>query len=138
MNAFLFAALVLAALGQALIALINFNLVRIMGWRDELAKTSLLVREVFHVHAAFVSITLLIFAVLTWRFAREIAAGEAPVFRWLACGMGFFWATRALVQVAYYSGSHWRGIPSRTAVHVLLLCVYAGWGALYLLAALRP
>ena len=40
------------------------------------------------------------------------------------------------LQVAYYSGSHWRGIPSRTAVHIILLVVYTGWAAVYLTAGL--
>ena len=130
-------ALQLCAFGQLCIALLNLNLVRMMGWREEVAGMSLLVREVFHVHAWFVSITLGIFAALTWRFAGEIAAGAAPIFRWVAMSIAFFWAVRTVLQVVYYSSSHWRGIASKTAVHFILLLIYGSWAILYGFAALQ-
>lgn len=137
MTALIESALHWAAVGQFAIALLNLSLVRIMGWREDLARLPLLVRQVFHVHAWFVSITLVIFSALTWRFAHEIAAGLAPVYRWIACAIGLFWSVRAIIQVIYYSSSHWRGIRSRTIAHLVLLLVYAGWAALYLTAGLR-
>ena len=79
MNAFLHAALLGAAIGQICIACLNFTLIRILRWKEELTRVPLLMREVFHVHVWFISITLLIFALLTWRFTREMAAGGEPV-----------------------------------------------------------
>jgi len=131
-------ALLLAAFGQACIAVINLALVPLMGWKADVQRMPLLVREVFHVHAWFITITLLIFATLTCRFVHEMAAGAAPVYRWLAGGIGGFWAIRTVLQVAYYSSSHWRGIPSRTVAHVVLLIVYGGFAAVYLAAVFRP
>ena len=133
-TALLEVALLLAAVGQANIALLNLALVRIMRWEADLQRMPLLVREVFHVHAWFISITLGAFAVLTWRFAAEIAAGTEPIYRWLAAAIGLFWAVRAVLQVTYYSSSHWRGIPSRTVAHVMLLLVYTGFAVVYLSA----
>ena len=124
-----------AALGQALVAILNLSLVRILRWQAEVARMELLVREVFHIHAFFISLTLFIFAALTGRFAREMAIGQEPLARWLAAGIGLFWAIRAVLQVTYYSSSHWRGIPARTAVHIILLIVYGGWAVVYLTAA---
>lgn len=129
-------ALLLAAIGQFSVAILNFNLPRILRWTDDLARLPLLLREVFYVHAWFISVTLLIFAAVTGRFAGELAAGAEPVYRWLACGIGAFWAVRAMLQVAYYSSSHWRGILSRTAMHYLLLAVYGGFAAVYLTAGI--
>lgn len=126
--------LVLAAVGQFCIAMLNLALIRIMGWKPDLARVSLLVREVFQIHAWFISLTLLIFAAFTARFAGEMAAGEELVYRWVACSIGLFWAVRSVLQVAYYSGSHWRGIASRTAVHVILLVVYGGFTVVYFVA----
>lgn len=137
MNAILETGLVLAAAGQCCIAILNFSLIRIMGWKEDLARVSLLVREVFQIHAWFISITLLIFAALTFRFGGEIAAGCEPVYRWMARSIGAFWAVRAVLQVTFYSRSHWRGIASRTAVHIILLAVYSGFAALYLFAGMR-
>ena len=136
MKAILETGLLLAAAGQLCIAMLNFALVRIMRWKDDLARVPLLVREVFHIHAWFISITLLIFAALTFRFAGEMAAVSEPVYRWVACSIGSFWAIRAVLQVTYYSSSHWRGIASRTAVHIILLAVYSGFAAVYFAAGL--
>lgn len=127
----------LSAAGMGTLALVNFSMERILNWEADVAKMPLLIREVFRVHAWFISITLFIFAAMSWRFAAEIAAGEAPVYRWLAAGIGGFWAIRITLQLTYYSAAHWRGNPGRFAVHLFLLAVYGGWAGLYLLAAFQ-
>ena len=124
-----------AAAAQLFVALLNLKLVRIMGWSADLAKVQLLVREVFYIHAWFISLTLAIFGVVTWRFASEMAAGANPALAWLAAGIGIFWGVRTAMQVFYYSSSHWRGNPGRTAIHVTLLLLYGGMAAAYLFAA---
>jgi len=127
-------ALMLAAVGQFCIAVLNLNLIRIMRWQADLARMSLLVREVFQIHAWFISITLCIFAAFTARFASEMAAQNQATCRWIACSIGLFWAIRAILQITWYSGSHWRGIASRTVVHIILLVVYGGFAAVYFIA----
>ena len=57
--------------------------------------------------------------------------------RWLAAGIGMFWAIRTLLQMAYYSSSHWRGRPERTAIHIGLLLLYGGFAAVYFWSACR-
>jgi len=121
----------LAAAAQLGIALLNLALPRLMRWRDDLNRMPLLIREVFHVHAWFISVTLTIFAVMTWRFAGEMTTNAAC--RWLAVGIGLFWALRAMLQLSYYSSSHWRGQVGRTAIHITLLLIYGGFGVVYLL-----
>ncbi|HYG77358.1 MAG TPA: hypothetical protein VEK08_20295 [Planctomycetota bacterium] len=124
-----------AAIGQAAIAVINFFLVRILDWRKDVERMPLLVREVFHVHGWFISLTLALFAVITFRFAQQLASGD-PLGSWLAAGIGLFWAIRTVMQVTYYSSSHWRGRTDRTIIHVILLLTYAGFAAVYFCAAL--
>jgi hypothetical protein len=128
--------LILAATGQLSVAILNLSLVRIMGWKEDLARLPLLIREVFNIHVLFISVTLTIFAALTFRFAVEMSTGSAPIYRWVACSIGLFWAIRGVLQVTHYSSSHWRGIPSRTAVHFILLTVYPSFAAVYFAAAL--
>jgi len=125
---------IIAAL-QLGVAVLNLFLVPLLKWQSELERMKLLLSEVFRVHAWFISITLTIFAVMTWRFATEIASGANPVCQWLAAGIGGFWAIRAVLQVTYYSSSHWRGLPAQTLVHVLLLILYGAFGGVYLWAA---
>lgn len=127
--------LLAAAAGQVVIAVLNLFLARMMHWQEDLRRIPLLIREVFHVHSWFVSATLAIFGVLTWRFAREMASGLNPLATWLAAAIGLFWAARTVLQVAYYSSSHWRGKRGRTAIHGCLLLAYGGLAATYLFAA---
>lgn len=125
--------LCLAAVGQGMIAIINLRLAQLLHWEDELARMPLLVRQVFHVHKYFISLTLAIFAVLTWRFAGELTV--LPLGRWLAGAIAIFWGIRTVLQVGYYSPEHWRGQPSRLLVHVILLLVYGGFALVYGAAA---
>jgi hypothetical protein len=124
-----------AAALQLGVALLNLFLVPLLKWKEELARTPLLLREVFQVHAWFISVTLTIFGLLTWRFAGEFATHANAVGVWLAASIGIFWAIRTVLQVAYYSSSHWRGQLGRTAIHIVLLFVYGGMAAIYLWAA---
>ena len=129
------ALLQMTAAMQLAIAALNLFLIRLLKWQEELGRMQLLVREVFRVHAWFISITLAIFGVMTWRFANEMAGGTNPVCQWLAAGIGSFWAVRTVLQVFYYSSSHWRGQLGRTLIHIALLFLYGGFAAAYLWAA---
>ena len=125
------------AAAQLAVAVVNLFLVRLLGWKSELERMPLLVREVFVVHAWFISVTLAIFGAVTMRFAPEFAAGTShEVFRWLAGGIGAFWALRTVLQITYYSTSHWKGRVDRTIIHIVLLLTYGGLAAAYLTAAM--
>ncbi|HEY2341852.1 MAG TPA: hypothetical protein VGH90_02425 [Chthoniobacteraceae bacterium] len=121
------------ALGQILVATLNFNLIRILKWERFLTESPLLVREVFHVHAWFISITLLIFSTFTLRFAGVMDVD--PACRWMAAGIGIFWAIRTCIQIFYYDRSHWRGKAKETIIHLVLLVAYGGLAIVYLAAA---
>ena len=127
----------IAAGAQLFLFAVNFGLVRMMGWKGELAKLPLLAREVFHVHLWFVGITCAIFGGMTWRFAPEMAAGSSEPLRWLAGAIGVFWGIRSVLQVAYYSPVHWRGSFPRTLVHFVCLGGYGSLSVIFLETAWR-
>ena len=126
-----------AAVTQLGVALLNLALIRIMKWGPDLARAPLLIREVFHIHVHFISITLAIFGVLTWRFARDIATGATPLAVWLAISIAIFWGVRSIMQWLHYSSVHWRGDTTRTAIHWALFLGYGALSAVYLIAAGR-
>ena len=130
------ALLKVAAAIQVAVAVLNLQLAHWLDWKRDLARLPLLIRQVFHVHSWFISLTLAIFAVLTWRFASEMAGGHQPAATWLATAIGMFWLVRTLVQVAYYSPSHWRGRGGPTLANIVLLVTYGGMSALYLIAGI--
>ena len=124
-----------AALTQLGVAFLNLALIRIMNWAPDLARAPLLIREVFQIHVHFISITLGIFGVLTWRFAGEIASAATPLAVWLAISIAIFWGVRSIMQWLHYSPAHWRGNPARTAIHWALFLGYGALSAVYLFAA---
>jgi hypothetical protein len=124
-----------AAVAQIGVAILNLFLIRIMKWNSDLERMPLLVREVFRIHCYFISITLAIFGVITWRFARDIASATNPIGIWLAIGIGLFWLIRSGMQWLHYSTIHWRGHRSRTIIHFLLFFGYGALATVYLAAA---
>src|SRR4030095_7423660 len=91
-NSVLILLLQIAAIGQLSVAMLNLFLVRLLGWKEELTRIPLLMREVFMVHAWFITVTLAIFGLITWRFAKELADGTNAIGLWLAAGIGIFWS----------------------------------------------
>jgi hypothetical protein len=123
-----------AAIVQVAFAALNFFVVRIMKWRAVLDRAPLLLREVFEVHSFFISVILLLFGVMTWKFADLMAGSQSQVANWLAAAIGIFWAVRTIAQICYYSSSHWRHNTKRTVTHILLLAIYGGMSGVYLCA----
>ena len=124
-----------AAVVQIAVAILNLWLIRIMKWQPDLDRMPLLIREVFRIHCYFISITLTIFAVITWRFASEIAVAASPISIWLAVGIGAFWVIRSAMQWLHYSPSHWHGHKPRTLIHFALFIGYGALAVVYLAAA---
>ena len=129
--------LVAVAIGQLLIAMLNMRLDKLLHWDSELKSVSQLLREVFYVHKWFITITLLIFGVITIRFANDIGTGSYEMARWFAAGVGIFWGIRTVIQWVFYSSSHWKGNPGRTAIHWILTISYGGCAVVYLVAAVH-
>jgi hypothetical protein len=124
-----------AALAQLAVAILNLSLIRIMKWKPDLERMPLLIREVFHIHCLFISLTLAIFGVITWRFAGDIASAANPLSVWIAVAIGIFWLARSSMQWLHYSPSHWRGDTPRTVIHFLLFFGYGALATVYFAAA---
>src|SRR5580765_7776762 len=108
-----------AAITQIAVAILNLSLIRIMKWKPDLERMPLLIQEVFRVHCFFISLTLAIFGVITWRFAGDIAVAAYPLCIWIAVAIGVFWLVRSAIQWLHYSPTHWRGDTTRTVIHFL-------------------
>jgi hypothetical protein len=124
-----------AAITQIAVAILNLSLIRIMKWEPDLERMPLLIREVFRIHCFFISLTLAIFGVITWRFAGDIAVAANPLCVWIAGAIGIFWLARSAMQWLHYSPSHWRGDATRTLIHFLLFFGYGALAVTYLAAA---
>jgi hypothetical protein len=125
-------ALKIVAILQLSVAVLNLFLTRILKWQEDLDKMSLLPKQVFNVHSWFISIMLVIFGVLTFRFADLMVSGQSEPALWIAAAGGIFWGIRTVIQMGYYSRSHWWGKTGRTVIHIALLLVYSAMSATYL------
>ncbi|MHC4957414.1 MAG: hypothetical protein ACYTGN_03490 [Planctomycetota bacterium] len=88
-------------------------------------------REIYHVHAFYLSFTLWIFAGFTVAFGQQMLNGDSAMLALARC-IGAFWAVRVAIQLFYYSPEHWRGRPLETLAHVVLLAIYGSMSSVYL------
>ncbi|MEM8882445.1 MAG: hypothetical protein AAGD14_00075 [Planctomycetota bacterium] len=113
------------AVAQIGIGCLMFALPRLLDWRPALEAMPTLLREVYYVHAFFLSFTLWIFGGLTLAYGDAIGP--------LGIGIGLFWAARVVVQLFYYDSSHWRGKRRETVIHFILLGLYGAMSVTYLM-----
>jgi hypothetical protein len=83
------------------IAAANFWVPGILHYRENLAKVSRMVRQVFVVHAIYMVLVLLGVSALCFFFAPELTSG-APLGRFLSAFLAVFWLLRVVLQLAYY------------------------------------
>jgi hypothetical protein len=127
----------IVAVAQVMLAVLSLCLPRILDWKADLARMSLLVRQVFEIHSCFIALTLVIWGALTWKFAREMALAPTSLSQWLCAAIGLFWGVRCVMQWTHYSISHWRGNRVRTVIHWTLFFGYGAWATVYFLTAFK-
>lgn len=89
-----------AGLLQLVIAGANVALPGVLHYRENLARVSPIVREVFIVHAGYIVLVVVAFGVISLAFASELAGGS-PLGRFLSGFLALFWFLRLPVQLAY-------------------------------------
>jgi hypothetical protein len=94
--------LLLSAAGvvQLVIAGANLVLPRLLHYRENLARVSPIVREVFLVHAGYIVLVVIAFGSISLAFGSELAGGSA-LGRFLCAFLAAFWFLRLPVQLAY-------------------------------------
>lgn len=94
----------LAGFVQVAIAFANFFLPAKLKYGKNLSCVAPIIREIFVVHSVYIVGVVLLFAVLTFVFAGELASGHGPG-RFLAAAIAVFWLVRAPVQLLYYDAT---------------------------------
>lgn len=113
----------LKIVGCILLALACCHVVfpRYFQWKQELARLSLINRQIFLVHVGFIILLLILLGVLNVLFTDALLEGTqlAAV---VNAGIAIFWGIRLLTQWLVYSPKHWIGKPLHTGIHL-------GWSA---------
>ena len=94
----------LAGFVQIAIASANLFIPKKLNYRENLLRVAPIIRQIFVVHSFYVVGVVLLFAVMTFGFATELASGRG-LGRFLAAAIALFWLFRAPVQLLYYDAS---------------------------------
>ena len=124
----------IAGVIQLAIVFANFFLPKKLSYRENLARTSPIVRQVFIVHSAYIVGVVMLFALVTFTFAPELASGRG-LGRFLAAAIAMFWIARVPLQLFYYDSSLRR---ANRAGDVAMTAALGFLGVTYAVAALDP
>lgn len=101
---------------MAVLVVVNLFVPGRLRWREELARVSLVNRQIFQVHTVFIILILAMFAVLLLTSADALLE-PTRLSRLVLGGLTIFWGLRLLTQFFYYSPEIWRGDRFNTAMH---------------------
>lgn len=125
----------LRIVGVLLLMLAGLNLLlpRRFRWGAELAKLSLLTRQIFVVHCVFIFLVLVMMGILSLGFA-PLLVQRTPLATVVLMGLAVFWVVRLLMQFFFYSPKLWRGNRFNTTLHVIFSCVWVYVSTVYVAA----
>ena len=110
-------------------ALVNLALPKPLRCRENLAKVSPMIRQVFLVHWFYVLLVLVMFGAVCLLCAPELAAG-GPLAHVLCGGMAVFWGLRVPIQLLVFDKSFRRRHRAADAAFVagsaFLAALFAG------------
>ena len=118
---------------QWLVAASNLYAARIFRYRQEMAKVSPFVREVFFVQNAYIMATVATFGVLPSGSPRP--GGAYPVGRFLSGSLAIFWGGRIAIQLFFYDRDVRRARP---IANLAFLATFVYLCGLFAAAALGP
>ncbi len=91
----------LAGVVQLFIAAANFFLPAILGYRENLAKVTPIIRQIFTIHAIYIVLVLIGFALACLFFAGDLVGHSTPA-RFADGFLAVFWLPRVAIQIFYY------------------------------------
>lgn len=109
---------------------------RRFGWPAETRALSLLTRQVFEVHNAFIGFTVLLQGLLAVGLADELVR-PSRLAGYVTAGLTLFWGARLVTQFAVYKAELWKGKRFETAVHVVFALMWLYFTATFGVVAWR-
>ena len=119
-----------------ILAIVNLFVPSRFNWREELARVSLLNRQIFIVHDIFIILTLLLFALLLLLYG-EALLDRTPLARAILAGLSVFWVMRMLMQWFFYSPQIWRGHRFNTVMHLVFSALWIYFATTFVIALCR-
>lgn len=117
-----------------MVALLHSIFPKYFKWKEELARVSLINRQMMYVHSLFLALALFGIGMLCVLSAEELETTSLG--KRVCLGLGVFWVLRLIVQFAGYSSTNWRGKRFETTVHVLMAVLWSYVSAVFFCGAL--
>ena len=114
-----------AAVLQWLVASSNLFAARIFAYREELAKLSPFVREVFIVQNIYIMSTVAMFGIVSIVITPELAGGS-DLGRFLSGFLAIFWGGRIILQLFFYDHAVKRSRPIANLVFLATFICLCG------------
>lgn len=99
-----------------ILAFVHVVFPRYFNWKEELARLSLINKEIMVVHTFFISLLVFLMGLLCVFEAGSLI--NTPLGKKLCMGMAVFWSIRLFIQFFGYSSLNWKGKTLETGVHV--------------------
>ena len=115
---------------QIALAFLHLFFPRRFNWNEELARLSLLNRQIFLVHTFYICLVLMLIGALSL-FAPSALLLPSPLARFVLAGFAIFWGSRLIFQWAVYDRALWKGNRFNTAMHYLFSLLWAYLAAVY-------
>jgi hypothetical protein len=119
-----------------LLAAAHLDFPRRFDWKQDLARLSLLNRQIFEVHCFFIILVLVLCGLLSLVYTDALLQ-PSPLARVVLSGLTIFWGTRLFIQFFVYDVKLWKGNRFNTAMHVLFSFMWGYYGAVYAAALWR-
>jgi hypothetical protein len=103
---------------MALLVVVNLFVPGRFNWREELARLSLLNRQIVVAHMVFIVLVVALTSALLLTSAEALLE-PSRLSRAVLFGLTVFWGLRMLMQWFFYSPRVWRGNRFHTVMHVL-------------------
>jgi UDP-N-acetylmuramyl pentapeptide phosphotransferase/UDP-N-acetylglucosamine-1-phosphate transferase len=104
MNLTLQSSIQLAGALQLITAAANFFLPAKLHYRENLAKVSPIVRQIFTVHSIYIVLVLIGFGLICLLFPDDLS-GTSALGKFVCGFLALFWGLRVVLQFAYYDGA---------------------------------
>ena len=114
------------------LALIHIGFPSHFRWKEELARLSLLNRQMMYVHMFFIALMLGLLGIYCIAYHNELIYSLAG--QHIALGISIFWFARLLFQLFVYSPSLWRGKTFETFVHVFFTLLWSYFTIVFYMA----
>ncbi len=124
----------IAGVAMAALAVINLFVPRRFRWHDEMARLSLLNRQIFQAHSVFLILTLAMFSALLLTCGPALLE-PTRLARAILIGLCVFWTLRMLMQWFFYSPEIWRGNQFFTVMHGVFSVTWVYFSAVFAAAA---